>query len=88
MYYRITPHIRPGHYIRYKAHLDLTKPRIFIYVRPGPYKSGIRALFVIRPMEVLEGGLIAEKVCLITDILPLMGLIMESGPLKWGLSIT
>ena len=45
--YRITPHIRPGPYIRYKAHPGSKKLKILIYIRPGPYKS------VIRPMVVL-----------------------------------
>ena len=40
--YRITPHIRPGPYIRYKAHPSSKKMKILIYIRPGPYKSVIR----------------------------------------------
>ena len=41
--YRITSHIRPGPYIRYKAHWRLENSEILHYIRPGPYK------FVIRP---------------------------------------
>ena len=41
-YYRITPHIRPWPYIRYKAIWHLRKCEISYYIRPWPSISVIR----------------------------------------------
>ena len=54
--YRITPVIRPGPYIGYKAHPGFKKREFCSDIRPGPY------FFVIRPTSVCKAhlGLIYE----------------------------
>ena len=44
-YYRITPVIRPGPYIGYKAHPGFKKREFCSDIRPGPYFSVIRPTF-------------------------------------------
>ena len=60
-YYRITPHIRPWPYIRYKAIWHLRKCEISYYIRPWPSISVIRPPSLYKARGGHGGNLFTNK---------------------------